>query len=190
VAPVPAATPTPLHRLIGGPTLLRFDRVVDGELAESDYLALVDEIRRTMQNVGQVSQLGRSFAWTMSRSGPGGRELEIAVTVRGGRTHITVQENLANMAGGIWGGIGGGMGGGGMGPILGILIGAMSAPAEVIAAIVPAWLGLTYATARTSYRLTVRSRQRTLEGLADRLAAMTQELVGGPARLENPKPAL
>lgn len=186
VAPVPAAMPTPLHRFIGGPTRLRFDRVVDGELAESDYLVLVDEIRRTMQNVGQVSQLGRSFAWSMSRSGTGGRELEIAVTVRGGRTHIAVQENLANLAGGIWGGIGGGMGGGGMGPILGILVGAMSVAGEVIAVIVPAWLTLTYATARTSYRLTVRSRQRTLEGLADRLAAMTRELVGERPRIEGP----
>ncbi|MFN2565058.1 MAG: serine/threonine-protein kinase [Gemmatimonadaceae bacterium] len=186
LAPASAAMPTPLHRLIGGPTRLRFDRVVEGELAESDYLLLVDEIRRTMQNVGQVSQLGRSFAWTMSRSGPGGRELEIAVTVRRGRTHIAVQENLANLAGGIWGGIGGGMGGGGMGPILGILVGAMSAPAEVIAAIVPAWLSLTYMTARVSYRLTVRGRQRALAGLADRLAAMTQDLVGQPARLGSP----
>jgi serine/threonine protein kinase len=188
VAPVPAPVSTPLNRLIGGPTRLRYDRVVDGELAESDYLLLVDEIRRTMQNVGQVSQLGRSFAWTMSRSGPGGRELEIAVTVRGGRTYIAVQENLNNLAGGIWGGIGGGMGGGGMGPILGILVGALSAPAEVIAVVVPAWLTLAYATARTSYRLSVRGRQRTLEGLADRLAGMTQELVGDRPRLANPKP--
>jgi serine/threonine protein kinase len=189
VAQAPPAAPTPLHRLMGGPTRLRFDRVVDGELAESDYLVLVDEIRRTMQNVGQVSQLGRSFAWSMSRSGPGGRELEIAVTVRGGRTHITLQENLANLVGGIWGGVGGGMGGGGMGPIIGILVGAMSVAGEVIAVIVPAWLGLTYATARTSYRLTVRSRQRTLEGLADRLAAMTEELVGERPRIEGSKRA-
>jgi serine/threonine protein kinase len=187
-APAPPATPTPLHRVIGGPTRLRFDRVVDGELAEADYLLLVDEIRRTMENVGQVSQLGRSFAWTMS-SGGGGRELEIAVTVRGGRTHIAVQENLNNLAGGIWGGIGGGMGGGGMGPILGILIGALSAPAEVIAVVVPAWLSLTYATARMSYRLTVRGRQRTLESLADRLAGMTREFVGEQRKLESPKSA-
>ncbi|MDQ3950290.1 MAG: serine/threonine protein kinase [Gemmatimonadota bacterium] len=185
----PTPVPTPLHRLIGGPTRLRYDRVVDGELAESDYLLLVDEIRRTMQNVGQVSQLGRSFAWAMSRSGPGAREVEIAVTVRGGRTYITVQENLNNLAGGIWGGIGGGMGGGGMGPILGILIGALSAPAEVIAAVVPAWLTLTYATARTSYHLSVRSRERTLEDLADRLGSMTRELVGQPARTESLRPA-
>jgi serine/threonine protein kinase len=181
----PATAPTALHRFLGEGTRLRFDRVVDGELLESDYLALVDEIRRTMQNVGQVSQLGRSFAWTMARGG-GGRELEIVVAVRGGRTHITVQENLNNLAGGIWGGVGGGMGGGGMGPILGSLIGGLGASAEVVVPVVAGWLALTYGTARTSYRLTVRSRRRTLEGLADRLAATAQELIGDRPRRESP----
>jgi serine/threonine protein kinase len=185
----PPTAPKPLHRLIGGPTRLRFDRIVDGELAESDYLALVDEIRRTMQNVGQVSQLGRSFTWTMSRGGSGGRDLEIAVSIRGGRTHIAVQENLNNLAGAIWGGVGGGMGGGGMGPILGTLIGGLHAPGELIALVVPAWFALTYATARTSYRLTVRRRTRTLERLADHLASMTAELIGERPRLRSPQRA-
>ena len=181
VAATAPQTPTPLHRVIGGPTRLRFDRVVDGELDESDYLALVDEIRRTVENVGQVSQLGRSFTWTMSR-GAGERDVEISVSVRGGRTHIAIQENLKNLAGVIWGGVGGGMGGGGMGPILGGLIGGLHAP-ELAAVVVPAWLGLTFVTARTSYRWTTRKRNKMLEGLADRLASMTAELIGERPRL-------
>jgi serine/threonine protein kinase len=185
-----AATPQPpttLHRVMGGPTRLRFDRVVDGELDESDYLALVDEIRRTIQNVGQVSQLGRSFTWTLSRGASGGRDLEIAVSIRGGRTHIAIHENLVNLAGGIWGGVGGGMGGGGMGPILGGLIGGLSAP-ELAAVVVPAWLGLTFVTARTSYRLMTRKRYKTLGALADRLASITTELIGEHRpRLKSPE---
>jgi serine/threonine protein kinase len=184
LTPAASAAPTLVHRFIGGPTGLRFDRVVDGELAESDYLTVVDEIRRTMQNVGQVSQLGRSFSWTMMR-GAKGREVEIAVSVRAGRTHIAIQENLGSLAGAVWGGIGGGMGGGGMGPILGIVFGALHASPELAGIIVPGWVAVTYATARTSYRFTVRRRQRALEGLADRLADLTRELIGATPRMES-----
>lgn len=81
------------------------------------------------------------------------------------------------------------LGRGGMGPILGVLVGAMGAPGEVIAVVVPAWFGLTAVTARTSYRLTVRSRGRTLAGLADRLAEMTKELVGERRPIESPRGA-
>jgi hypothetical protein len=189
---VTAASPakrTTLHRFLGGPTRLRFERVVDGELAESDYLLLVDEIRRTIQNVGHVSQLGRSFAWTMSRGSSGGRDLEIVVAVRGGRTYITVQESLTNLAGVIWGGIGGGMGGGGIGPILGGLLGGLGASAEAAVAAGVAWLALTFGVTRTSYRLTTGRRRETLAALADRLAAITQDLVRETSRIEAPRRA-
>jgi serine/threonine protein kinase len=183
-APQPATT---LNRVMGGPTRLRLDRVIEGELDESDYLALVDEIRRTIQNVGQVSQLGRSFTWTLSRGASGGRDLEIAVSIRSGRTHIAIQENLVNLAGGIWGGVGGGMGGGGMGPILGTLIGGMHAP-ELAIVVVPAWLAVTFVTARTSYRLMTRRRYKTLEALIDRLASITAELIAERRpRLKSPE---
>lgn len=106
IAPIPASGPNPW---IGGPTRLLYERVVEVEVPESEFPVMVEEIRRGLGIVGQVSQLGRSFPWTGSR---GNREMEAAVSVREGRTRITVQENLRNLIGGIFGGIGGGMGGG------------------------------------------------------------------------------
>ncbi len=97
-----------------------------------------------------------------------------------------VQENLANLIGGVFGGIGGGMGGGGMGPVLGIFAGALHlGPLTVV--FVPVWLGITYATARYVYRRMVGKRARELEALADRLAGLAQDLVILPHRL-NPSP--
>jgi hypothetical protein len=46
--------------------------------------------------------------------------------------------------------------------------------------IVPLWLTATYLTARTVYSRSVKRRERALEGLADRLAALSRELI--PAR--------
>jgi hypothetical protein len=160
---------------LGAPTRLVFERVVDGELPDAEFPLLVDEIRRVLRNIGQVSHLGRSFAWTMVRSGGSARSVEVVVTVRGGVTRITVQEPLGNLIGGIFGGIGGGMGGGGMGPMLGIVLDGLHMPG-LLAFVVPAWLTVTFATARTVYYYSVRRRSHALEQLADRLAALVREL--------------
>ena len=165
------------NRWIGGPTALLFERVVEGELPDTEWQVMVDEIRRALRNVGQVSQFGRSFSWVAQRRGASQRDLEVAVSVRGGRTRITIQENLGPLIGAIFGGIGGGMGGGGMGPIIGIFAGALHIAGAAVAVIVPLWLATTFATARTAYHYSSRRRARELEGLADRLATLVRELI-------------
>jgi len=160
---------------IGGPTRIAVERVVEGEVPESEYSVMVDETRRMLQNVGQVSQLGRSFSWVAS-PGATQRKLEILVSVRGGRTRITIQENLGPLIGAVFGGFGGGMGGGGVWPVIAIFLGAFHLPASSIAAIIPLWLTTTYATARTAYHRSSGRRARELEAVADRLAALAREL--------------
>jgi serine/threonine protein kinase len=184
VAPSPPPEPPKRNRFIGGPTRLHIERVVGGEVADSDFPMLVDEIRRVVQNVGQVSQLGRSFTWTAA--GAASRMLEVVVSVRAGRTRITVQESLKNLIGGIFGGVGGGMGGGGMGPIIGIFAEGMGLGGAGVAIILPAWLLITFATARTSYYYAARSRQRQVERLADRLEIVARELVSPQPALDPP----
>src|SRR5881296_2848697 len=105
------APPVKSNIWIGGPTRVAIERIVNGEVPESEYSVMVDETRRVLQNVGQVSQLGRSFSWVAS-PGASQRKLEIVVSVRGGRTRITIQENFGSLVGAMFGGIGGGMGGG------------------------------------------------------------------------------
>jgi serine/threonine protein kinase len=174
------------NRWIAGPTRLTFERVVDGELPEEEYENIVDEIRQILQDAGQVTQFGRSFTWSAARPGSNSgvrRSLEITVSIRSGRTRLTVQESLANLIGGVYGGIGGGMGGGGMGPMLGIAAGALHlGPLTVL--LVPVWLGITYATARYVYRRTTGKKATELEDLANRLAALIEELVVVPHRLK------
>jgi len=170
--------------LIGGPTRILYERVVNGELDERDYSEVVDEIRRQMKELGQVSQLGRSFSWTLNKGQSGMRNVEIVVSVRPGKTRILVQENLNNLIGAIFGGIGGGMGGGGMGPMMGVMFGALHLPGAAAAVIVPVWLTLVYLTARTSFYYAVKRREKSLSAVADRLADLMIDLIGEePKRL-------
>ena len=171
---------------IGGPTTLVFERVVDGELPESEYSVLVDEIRGALQQPGQVSQLGRSFSWTTTRSGSSFRSLEVAVSVRGGQTRISVRENLGPLIGSTFGGICGGMGGGGMGPIIGIFMGGLHLPPVALVGIIPLWLATAYGTARRVYQRSVGRRERVLRELVDRLAALARELAPSRGVLPNP----
>ena len=179
----PANQPNPW---ISGPTRLMFERLVDGELPESEYETVVDEIRQVLQDAGQVTQFGRSFTWSSQRPGSNSgvrRNLEITVSIRGGRTRVTIQENLSNLIGGVFGGIGGGMGGGGMGPVMGLLGGVLHLGA-LTALFIPVWLGATYATARYVYRRSTSKKSTELEQLADRLASLVADLVVVPHRLK------
>jgi serine/threonine protein kinase len=164
--------------IAGGPTRIAFERIVEGELPDSEFPVLVEEIRNTLKELGQVSQLGRTFTWILNKGANGTRNVEIAVSVRNGRTRIVVQENLNNLIGAVYGGIGGGLGGGGLGPIMGIMFGGLHMAGVAAAFFVPAWLGLVYSVARTSYHYSTSKRQKTLGELADRLADLVRELAG------------
>ncbi len=164
----------------GGRRIL-YERTVQGELPESEFPYVVEEIQRAMGHSGQVNQLGRSFTWAMGRPSMR-RDLEISVSVRAGRTRITVNENLSQLLGVVYGPIGGGMGGGGMGMLSAVFAGVLHAPGAIVVAI-PAWLLLTFATARTTYSYASRRRNRELAQLADRLAVVVEEVIGPVVRL-------
>jgi len=72
------------------------------------------------------------------------------------------------------------MGGGEMGLISAIL-GSIGHPAA-IPLVIPAWLVTTWATARTVFHSSSRRRERELEALADRLAALVRESMGEQPR--------
>jgi serine/threonine protein kinase len=168
------SAPNPKHnKWAGGPTRLFIERVIEGELPETSFLYVVEEIRNALGSAGQVSQLGRSFTWSMGKA-PVDRSLEVSVSVRSGRTRITVHENLSPLLGMVYGPIGGGMGGAGMGILGGIVGGALSMPA-LLPVLAPVWLGLTYFTGRTVYARSSGRRRTQLSELADRLAALAED---------------
>src|SRR6266571_4097852 len=174
--------PNRTNNWIAGPTEILFERVIEGELPESEYATVVEEIRRVLRNAGQVSHFGRSFSWVAARGSAIRRDLEVAFSVRRGQTRVTIQENLNQLTGAVFGGIGGGMGGGGMGPIIGVGVGALHLVGAAVITVVPVWLGITYLTARTVYRRSSMKRLREAEELANRLAVLIRELVEIPDR--------
>ena len=164
------------RRLVGAPRRILIERVVDGEVPETAFPALVEEIGRTLGLPGVGTPLGRSFTWVATHAAlGGGREIQVSVGAREDRTRISVGENLLNDERGAFLGLLGGAGvtiaAAGSG-----VLGAVGVPL-LIPLFAPAWIGGVFALARTLHRRTYRSRSRELERLADRLAALAQRLL-------------
>jgi tRNA A-37 threonylcarbamoyl transferase component Bud32 len=157
------------NAFLGARRIMEFERVVAGEVPESEYPELVDEIRNTLGTVGEIDTLSRSLTW---RTPPiqGGRQVSVTVRPRAGRTTIRIQERLNALAGGLYGGIMGGVGGGGFGMALGVGAGAAGLPVVAALGIAGALVGGSYLRARAIFRATARGRAAELNGLIDRLA--------------------
>jgi serine/threonine protein kinase len=164
------------NRWHGDSMILLFERLVEGEVPDTEYQVMVDEVRRVLRNPGQVSQVGRSFSWAVTRSGPPRRDLEVAVSVRRGHTRITVRENLLSLLPPIVG-FGAAAVTVGMSPIVGTFGGALDASWAAGWAVPVAWVVTMVAATWTTYRYIAKRRARQLEDLADRLAILAQKLV-------------
>jgi len=170
--PRPAARPS---KFLGGPTTLDFEYTLEGEVPESEYLTLVEDIRTTLGVVGNVSTLGTSMTWNSAGMGNPSRDVTVAITSRGGGTRLRVTERLKNLTGALFGGIMGGVGGGGMGLAMGIGIGVFDSPAAAVLLVLTN-VGFSYVLARTFFRSTSRKRFSELQRLADRLAGYINDV--------------
>ncbi len=172
----------------GSPMTLTFERTVEGEVPEDEYTVFVEEIRAAFSNVGHVSTLGKSLAWTTANPTPGqGRMAQCTITPRGGRTRIRLEEKIGNLAGGLFGGIWGGAGGS-LTPLSVVLTLEASGPVALAVGLGVLALGGTYALARSIFTAVAGKRRRELEQLIDRLTDYAEDVAIRTGRLDNRSP--
>jgi hypothetical protein len=163
--------------LSGGTTKLIYDRVISGEVRESEFPYLVEEIRLNLGTVGLVGTLGRSMTWSTSPPGQGtGRNVQITVSARNGETRLHVEEHLANVAGGVYGGIVGGAGGGIGAMWIAFATETLHAPPIAAAGMIVS-VAAAYGVARSIFTYTYRKRKNELEVLVDRLDDMIRDSI-------------
>jgi tRNA A-37 threonylcarbamoyl transferase component Bud32 len=174
-APVAPSTRSRWAWFLGRGARIRIERVVDGEVSGADAGPLIEEVRRAIGNVGHVSTLGTSVAWSTMMGGQGGgRVVQLSITPRGGQTRIYLEEQLSNLAGGLFGGIMGGGGGGGMGLAFPLAIEALHVPA-LAPVFVATWVTGMWGLARSIFRTVAGRREAELSALADRLADYAED---------------
>lgn len=168
--PLPATSvvdgPQKTNPFLGSPLRILVDATIDGEIPERDYDLVLDIIRREVGEVGQIGSVGRTFTWSVSNQS---RKLQITVMPRGGRTTVRIDEQLSQIAGGIFGGVMGGGGGGAGSIFLGLIAGKAHEPLLGVAAWL-GWIGAMYGTARFTLSRVAKSRREKLRELARQIA--------------------
>lgn len=159
---------------LGAPTSIKLTRALAGEVPESAFAELIETIRRIVRNMGTVSVLPGSLAWSANSPGNGvGPFVDVYFAIRDGKTTIHIDEKLSNLAGGIFGGLGGGLGFGGMmAPISTIWIAPVLVPIAI-----PVWLGGVYAACRKLYRNRARARAGKMQTLLEELVEICERRI-------------
>jgi hypothetical protein len=83
------------NRLLGGPTVVTFERRVEGEISEEETPEVLSVIRRNLGRQGKVTEIHGSLEWS-DRSDSG--ERYVTLSSRDGMTTVTGSANLTNMA--------------------------------------------------------------------------------------------
>ncbi len=164
-------------KVVGDELMLELETTVPGELNQDGFERVASVIQIGTKEHGHPSLLGHSLTWQAETTS---KTSQITVTSRDGKTHIRVEENLHQLAGGLFGGgvAGGGVGiGVGVGLPLGLGLGS----ALLATAIPLGVLGLSYIGAREIYRTVANKRRVAMGDLFDKILAEVNACVEDPA---------
>jgi len=173
-------------KVVGDELTLQRETTVPGELSDDGFERVASVIQIGTREHGQPSLLGRSLTWraeTPSKT----RTVQVTVTSRDGQTHVRLEENLHQLAGGLFGG---GVGGGGLGVGLGmgLPLGLAVFGSALVATMFPiAVIGLSYIGARQIYRAITKKRREVMNELFDKILAEVHACAGDRA-VEGVKP--
>ncbi|BAH40097.1 MAG TPA: serine/threonine protein kinase [Gemmatimonas aurantiaca] len=158
---------------MGAHNKLEFEATLDGEVPLDYFEEMVDEARRAVGEMVNVSVVGRTLTittgGTRQRQGNVARELQIQVAVRNGRTIIRAFEDLSPTWGGLFGGVGFGAGLGLSPLVFGLTLKFAHDPVMAAVGAVTAFLS-AHGLARAIFVHTSRKREQTLRDLVQRLA--------------------
>jgi tRNA A-37 threonylcarbamoyl transferase component Bud32 len=173
-------TREPSEEVVLRNNVLVAERLIDGEVPDTAFGALVDEIHACLDIVGHVSTLGSSLTWSPAVPGSEGRKIVVTITPKAGQTRIHIEERLElsgwKMFAPGWGAAGGGL----LGLAL-LSLGAARTGAAVVLMLLLFAVGGAILTARGITKTTADWRRPDLQKLLDRLAALAEE-VAEPAR--------
>lgn len=173
------AEPTVWSKLLGDDVGLVRETTLPGEVGNDGFERILATIQATSKEHGQPSLFARTLTWR-AETASNTRTVQVVVTSRDGTTHIRIEENLTQMASGIFGGVVAG-GGVGIGIGVGLPIGLEVLGSALFATLAPVGMvGLGYVAARSIYRTVVGRRRRALSTLFDRVVAETEAAIGAP----------
>ncbi|MFC1640117.1 protein kinase, partial [Gemmatimonadota bacterium] len=164
--------------ILGVSPKLEIERFVDCEISATDYAVLLEEIRVSLGEIGDINEtLGNALSWSSPRQGTS-RKAQVLVSPKGGQTRIRIADNEGGPSGIVMApitvgslvliGVTGAILAEGLGlPDITALIGAVTVSGSFFAS--------TYWAARRSMKREMTKRLNVISGLMDRLAKHVRE---------------
>jgi hypothetical protein len=143
----------------------------------------VTAIQSASREHGLPSLLGRTLTWRTESSSKT-RTMQIVVSARDGRTTVRLEENLSQLAAGLFGGTTTGVGVG-LGVGLGVPAGAALGSALFAVAAPVGVVALSYLASRSIYRGVVARRTRAVDDVFDRAVTAARDCIES-SRLATP----
>jgi hypothetical protein len=160
-------------RAVGAPTRWHFRTTVPGEIEQGDLDRILQVIRATLQQKGEVSEVWGRIEWSHEEVG----STIVGISQRDGATEFDVssvkseEATVIHLMGVVFGGI---LGGAGLGAALGL-----SGPA--VLPLIAAMGGVSYVGARLGWKARSAWWERRLRTLTERLAGVAHEVARLPA---------
>jgi hypothetical protein len=170
-------------RVTGAELMLVREATLHGELPDSGFERIVTAIQSASREHGQPSLLGRTLTWRTESSSKT-RTMQIVVSARDGHTTVRLEENLSQLAAGLFGGTTTGVGVG-LGVGLGVPAGAALGSVALAVAAPVGVIALSYLASRSIYRGVVARRTRAVDDLFDRAVTEARDCIES-ARLDTP----
>lgn len=150
------------------------DHVVEGEVPESAYGTLVEQIQASLGVVGHASVVGGALTWSPAAHSEATRSVVVSVTPRRGETVIHIEETLEIR--GFRKAIFpvGGLAGGAFGALMGFEILSVGEPAAPFMAIAGVIAGISMAF-QTATKLDAEQKGPQLTALAARLGDLAED---------------
>ena len=174
--------------LFGVSPKLEFEQLVDSEISTADYATLLEEIRVSLGEIGDINEtLGNALSWSSPRQSTG-RKAQVLVSPKGGQTRIRITDDEGSPSAIVMApisvgslaliGVTGAILAEGLGlPDLVALIGALGVSGSFFSG--------TYWAARRSMKKKMNERLTVISGLMDRLVNYVRDR-GGHVRLAAP----
>jgi hypothetical protein len=179
---LPAAEPGGATFWLGSSTVITVERLVDGEVPQTAYQDIVEEVQAALSTDGQVETFDRALHWSAVDPVLGKRRaVRLRVVSRAGQTHIQLQERVGELATTLYSGILVGGGVGGVATILAIGLGWLGGGVEA-GVLSGAWLPAMYALTRSIFRAVSRRKRAELNGIAERIAEIAVRSTRGASR--------
>lgn len=168
--------PSTWGRVLGAELTITREVTIPGELPTDGFEDIVGVLQGTTRLHGQPSMLGRTLTWraeTPSKM----RTMQIVVTSRDDTTNVRLEENLAQLASGLFAGGTTGVGVGlGLGVGLPLALEVLGSAAFAVAAPLGA-VGLSFIGCRAIYRAISQKRRRANDELFERIVDAAQSSI-------------